>query len=246
MNALWLERISTYRTLELSLQSAKALLAVKDSRRVHILKRNHVAHSYLSYENAQTYTSILLIEARNAKVFWALYARLLPLWCNNFKRRPRSKDLVNQLLDVGYHHLATLVEKIILEKDVSASLGLIHKAHRANSKPLVYDLMELFRADLVDAVLLRYLRLKKKPVTSASEHIGHFLAEINKVVQAKHYLKDFKHCHTYRYYMELQIVKFIRAVNRKELYEPLKLPRRHDSRCACRKEIEILDQSTKA
>ena len=52
--------------------------------------------------------------------------------------------------------------KIILSKDISPSLGLIHRAHSAAAKPLVYDLMEMFRADMVDFVLLKYLRLKKR------------------------------------------------------------------------------------
>jgi CRISPR/Cas system-associated endonuclease Cas1 len=137
--------------------------------------------------------------------------------------------------------LATIVEKIILEKDISVSLGLIHRAQSANAKPLVYDLMELFRADLVDFVLLKYLRLKKKPIINAQEHIGHFLAKINKTAKAPHYLKDFKQCHAYHYYMELQIVKFIKAVNRREVYAPLLLPKRHDMRCACGLQKSELD-----
>ena len=93
----------------------------------------------------------------------------MPAWCANFKRKSRTTDAVNQLLDIGYHHIAAKLERIIVEKDISPSLGLIHWAHSANAKPLVYDLMELFRADLVDFVLLKYLRLKKKPILSAQE-----------------------------------------------------------------------------
>ncbi|OHA90846.1 MAG: hypothetical protein A2832_00825 [Candidatus Zambryskibacteria bacterium RIFCSPHIGHO2_01_FULL_44_22b] len=31
--------------------------------------------------------------------------------------------------------------------------------------------------------------------------------------------------------MEVQILKFVKAVNHKEVFEPLKLPARHESRC---------------
>ena len=152
-------------------------------------------------------------------------------------RRPHHSDVVNRLLDVGYHHLATLVEKIISEKDISPSLGLIHHAQSATSKPLVYDLMELFRADTVDFTLLRYLRLKKKPIIldEVGGHIGHFLHEVNKTLDRLFYLHDFAQCHKYGYYMNLQVVKFIKAINRQEVFGPLMLPRRHDSRCNTRK-----------
>jgi len=36
----------------------------------------------------------------------------------------------------------------------------------------------------------------------------------------------------YRYYMELQVLKFIKAVNHGEVYKPLSLPTRHDTRCS--------------
>ncbi|MEI6864133.1 MAG: CRISPR-associated endonuclease Cas1 [Candidatus Adlerbacteria bacterium] len=241
MNSLWLERVSVYRTTPLALLSAKELLEIKDSRRTHLLKKYKLDIPHRAYTGADTYERILLCEARNAKVFWEAYATLLPVWCASFKRKPHGPDVVNKLLDVGYHHLATKLEKIIGEKHISSSLALIHRAQSATSKPLIYDLMELFRADTVDFVLLKYLRLKKKPITNAQEHIGHFLAEVNATMDIPHYLRDFKQCHAYRYYMELQVVKFIKAVNRREVFEPLLLPRRHDSRCACGTEIPAVD-----
>ncbi|HVY72688.1 MAG TPA: CRISPR-associated endonuclease Cas1 [Candidatus Paceibacterota bacterium] len=233
MNSLWLERMASYRATPLALASAKVLVELKDARRTHLLKRYKLDMPHMPYNGIETYEQILLREARNAKTFWAIYARLLPPWCAGFKRQPRNGDIINSLLDVGYHHLANKLEKIITEKDISPSLSLIHRAHSANSKPLIYDLMEMFRADLVDFVLLKFLRLKKKPIQNTQEHIGRFLSEINKTIDAPHYLKDFKQCLPYRYYMELQVVKFIKAVNRREVFEPLLLPRRHDSRCAC-------------
>jgi len=216
MNALWLERFYTYRNSPLALLSAKALLEIKDMRRSHLLSRYHLVIPYNLYESCKTLEDVLLCEARNAKRFWASYAKLLPSWYADFSRKPRSGDTVNQLLDVGYHHLATMVEKIILAKGILPSVGLIHRPHRADSKPLVYDLMELFRADMVDFALLRYLRLKKKPIVNAQEHVGHFLSQINILREKPYYLQDFKQCQRYGYYMELQVVKFIKAVNQRD------------------------------
>lgn len=88
------------------------------------------------------------------------------------------------------------------------------------------------RADVVDTVVLRYLRQKKNSIsTSSQKHIAHMLHEINKNVEKKWYLKDFKQCHTYRYYMDVQITKFIKAINHSVVYMPIVLPTRHEMRC---------------
>ncbi len=118
------------------------------------------------------------------------------------------------------------------QQEISPALGLLHVARNADSAPLAYDLVEMFRADIVDAEVLRFLRLKKKVLTTVEQRdIGHFLHEVNERLQRQHYLRDFKMCHVYRYYMELQILKFIKAVNHGEIFEPLHLPTRHDTRC---------------
>ena len=91
--------------------------------------------------------------------------------------------------------------------------------------------MEIFRADLVDFTLLKYLRLKKKPVIDPYPEIAHFLSTLNALGARLYYLRDFRQCHTYGYYMDLQVIKFIKAVNRREIFDPILLPNRHDSRC---------------
>ncbi len=231
MNALWLERLYEYRNSTLALESAKTLLELKDSRRAHLLARYGKETKIYAYAPCTSFEQVLLCEARNAKNFWRSYESLLPTWARPFSRKPRAKDSVNILLDISYHRLAQLVEKIISEKDISASIALIHRAHRAEAKPLVYDLMEMFRADVVDFTLIKYLRLKKKPIGSPQEHIGHLLHELQASQAKLYYLKDFKQCQTYGYYMDLQITKFIKAVNRREPFSPVLLPRRHDGRC---------------
>jgi CRISPR-associated endonuclease Cas1 len=177
---------------------------------------------------------LLLYEARAAKHFWKQYKILIPAWTLFPGRRARAKDVANSLLDIGYHHLANVVKKILEEHDVTLAPALFHVAHREKSAPLVYDLMELFRADIVDTEVLKYLRLKRVPLgTLEQKNISHFIYRLNKRLEKKYFLTDFKQCHTYRYYMELQIIKFIKAVNHKEVFQPIHLPQRHDTRCAC-------------
>ncbi len=84
---------------------------------------------------------------------------------------------------------------------------------------------------MVDAEVLRYLHLKKKPIEDVDMHIAHFLHELNERLARPHYVRGFKECLPYRYYMELQTLKLISAVDHKEIFKPIHLPDRHDSRC---------------
>lgn len=152
-------------------------------------------------------------------------------------------DIANRLLDIGYHHITAIVKKLLDGHDISAALGILHSARAADSAPLAYDLVELFRADIIDTEVLRFLHLKKKPlVMPTQQDIAHFLHEVNERLERKHYLKDFKMCHSYRYYMELQVLKFIKAVNHKQAFVPLYLPTRHDVRCGHRVLTDVTEE----
>jgi hypothetical protein len=87
---------------------------------------------------------------------------------------------------------------------------------------------------LVDKEVLKYLRLKKVPLSTIEQQdIRYFIHRLQKRMSRKYFLRDFAQCHTYHYYMELQIMKFIKAVNHKEIFMPLHLPQRHEIRCTC-------------
>ena len=231
MNALWVTRMSAYKNSGLALETARKIVQIKIERQAALLKKHKrpVADSRINLTSSLS--EVFLEEARMAKKYWLQFSKLLPKNLNFINRKPRGLDIVNSLLDVGYHHLTNEVKKMLGKLDVSPSLALLHVARSSKSAPLAYDLVEMFRADIVDAEILRFLRLKKKTPQKAEDEIAHFLHEVNQRLERKHYLKEFKTCHTYRYYMEVQILKFIKAVNHKEVFIPLKLPSRHENRC---------------
>jgi CRISPR-associated endonuclease Cas1 len=231
MNALWITHMSAYKYSPLCLEAAKSLVAIKVGRQSVLLKKYHRASVAVDFSNARAVADISLEEARAAKRYWSEFKLLLPQYAR-FNRQARATDTVNRLLDIGYHHTTNIVRKILESHDISPALGIMHVARKSDSAPLAYDLVELFRADIVDTEVLRFLRLKKKLIISIDQReIGHFLHEINERIEHLHYLRDFRQCHTYRYYMELQILKFISAVNHASAFEPLHLPSRHDGRC---------------
>jgi CRISPR-associated endonuclease Cas1 len=232
MNALWITRMAAYKYSAQSVESAKRLIWLKIERKKVLLRRYKRKAGIPDMAAARSIQDVLLTEARAAKSFWREFRELLPPWCEFHGRKPGASDFANRLLDLGYHHVTNIVCKLLEAHEVSPALGLLHVARATNSAPLAYDLVELFRADIVDAEVLRYTRLKKKPLLIVGQHdIAHFLHEINERLERKYYLKDFRACHTYRYYMELQVLKFISAVNHRQTYEPLILPHRHDMRC---------------
>lgn len=231
MNALWINRLCAYKHSPLSLESAKKIIAVKIAGQNKLLNKYHRSGIATNIGFKQTASEILLEEARMAKNFWKEFKKLLPGWCEFPGRKPRNADMVNKLLDVGYHHLMNTLRHILIKYEVPAVMGLLHSPRNSDSEPLIYDLVEMFRSDIVETEILRYLRLKKKRPLQVEKEIPHLLHEINQRLEKEHYLKDFKMCHTYRYYMEVQVLKFVKAVNKKHIFKPVHLPVRHDNRC---------------
>jgi len=231
MNSLWITRMYEYKNTPLALETAKKIIELKISHQSALLKKYKVSIVEKNMSEVLKIEDLFLIEARAAKTFWKEFAILLPAY--KFKsRKPHNDDIVNKLLDVGYHHLTRIVGKILNGRNVSPEIAFMHVARTADSEPLVYDLMEMFRSDLIESEVLRFLRLKKKSLLTLEQRdIAHFLHEVNERCEKRYFLKDFGHCHTYKYYMEVQILKVIKAVNHETIFEPIKLPTRHDSRC---------------
>lgn len=223
-----------YTYSEHAIKSAKNIIDYKIKRRGILLKKYNIRPFSYEHHDVMTTQSVLLHEARAAKYFWKQFSSLIPTYTKVFQgRQPGKKDVVNRLLDIGYHSLSQAISNIFKNQQRSTAIGVLHVAQDASSEPLVYDLMELFRADTVDTEVLRFLRLKKQTVKKLEQKdIGIFLHDVYARYEKKFYLKDFKQCHSYMYYMELQVLKFISTVNHAKVFKPIHLPSRHDTRCS--------------
>lgn len=105
------------------------------------------------------------LEGAAAKTHFATWRQLLPPpWRAHFGSRQTHppRDLVNAMLSYGYailfHNLLTLV----LQRGLDAHLGHLH-AQRDGHPALVSDLMEEFRALVVDSVVLHLLQDEPAP-----------------------------------------------------------------------------------
>lgn len=198
MHALWFNRLRSYMQSPHHIPTVRRIIDLKIAGQHRLLKQHHITLPLPPASHHCTTTQIFLYEARFAKQYWDQTAILLPLWCDFKGRKPRRKDIVNTLLDIGYHHLATTVDTLCRTHEIPTEIGLLHTPHTNKSKPLVYDLMELFRADVVDAEMLRFLRSKKKEISFLDQKtIATFLHRINQRMEKQYYLKEFNSCRTH-------------------------------------------------
>lgn len=234
MNSLWIQRISDYSHSPLALKTSKLIIHHKILRQQNLLKKYNCDFGYNpdNVLSAEHITDVLLSEGRFAQKYWKQIQDIVKSTTNFHNRRPGAPDHTNKLLDIGYHHLTNKTKTIFANLDMNCSIGLFHKARSKKSSPLAYDLVELFRADIVDTEMVKFFHLKKKPVEKLSQtDISHFLFRINTRLQKPHYLKNFNACRSYIYYMELQILHFSKSVRKKEIFLPTQLPGRHETRC---------------
>ncbi len=102
-------------------------------------------------------TALFLTEARAAAAYWPALGRLVPASLEFPGRRGRgATDLVNTLLNYGYHKLLHLVWEAVDRVGLVSWFGILHTGRR-KSPALVLDLMEEFRAVAVDRVVLGLL-----------------------------------------------------------------------------------------
>lgn len=98
------------------------------------------------------------LEGQAAKRYFAALRQLLPIgidFAGRVRRPPR--DPINVCLSLGYTVLATNLHTLVRTEGLNAHLGHLH-ASVAGSMALVSDLMEEFRAPVVDAVVLTLWR----------------------------------------------------------------------------------------
>ena len=173
-----------------------------------------------------------LHEARFAHAYWSTVQSLICDRVDFIGRRPQSHDSANRLLDIGYHHVTNKVAGLFEKHDMSTAIGLFHRARSKRSSPLVYDFVELFRADIVDTEFVRFFRLKKRSVHAITpQDIRLFLSRLNQRMGKPFYLRDFHACRNYSYFMELQILRFSKSVRHNRVFLPISLPNRHEDRC---------------
>lgn len=161
----------------LSLRYAKSILDAKiHNSRVMLQRRKRfylseesdfgsaldkLANLQKHLQNAENIAALRGIEWFAAKIYFETYGKCIPqpFFFTGRNRRP-PRDPVNSLLSLGYTLLAQSIEMILNIQGIETQIGFIHQPKDLKSL-LVLDMMEMFRAWIVDDLVLRLLINKK-------------------------------------------------------------------------------------
>ena len=145
-------------------------------------------------------------------------------------RRP-PKDPVNSLLSFGYTLLANNVLSLILAEGLNPYLGNLHRSERKEMH-LVFDLVEEFRAPVVDSLVIALVNkkiLRPTDFTYPNAEGGVYLEAGSRRVFLKHFeeriSESFIHPRTqqqvsYRRAIQLQIQQYKECLQLSAIYQP--------------------------
>lgn len=232
MNARLLEKLIIYRQTQ-GLACAKTLLAQKIKYQCAVLGARKDSMVFVDQvKHASDIASLLLIEARAARLYWKKIGKKIQAKAVWFGRQAGRKDPVNQLLDIGYHYLTQKTINICQEINLPTELGIFHKAQGPKVHPLVYDFIEPWRPIMVDEVLLKVIGKKKQPIdTVDGKLIAYFIVRIKKKAEAHFFHKQLDYCITLDYWVRLLLLAFMSCVHLGKQYRPIFPSLRHESRC---------------
>ena len=159
--------------------------------------------------------SLMAIESQAAVTYWGYVRELLMDDDTSFEQREHqgATDLINALLNYGYALLYARVWQALLAARLNPAESVIHVA-QAGKPTLVYDVVELFRAQAVDRIVISMVQ---KHLSLAVE--GGRLTDTTRALLVKHVIERFRRYEKYRgtemqfgdviYRQALEIVEFI-------------------------------------
>jgi len=123
----------------------------------------------LANDEPKLVNKIMVLEAHAASRYWASLGTMIPDRLEFPGRRTRgASDPVNRLLNYGYAVLRNEVWSAVTYAGLDPFCGFLH-ADRSSRPSLVLDLMEEFRAPVVDSIVMRMVCQWNAPPTKIVE-----------------------------------------------------------------------------
>jgi len=150
-------------------------------------------------QKAETKWEIRWYEWNASKIYFQAFKMFLPKdFEMNWRTRRPPKDEVNALLGLGYTFLAQTIQMILQIQGIEAQLWFFHKPKDLRTL-LVLDIMEMYRAWIVDDLVIRLLNRwvinkenffinkenEQRPVLLTQEWLEIFIREYYKVILRK-------------------------------------------------------------
>lgn len=135
------------------------LLGQKYIEAVLTIEKNLEKAKACALDNVQYAKELMSLEAQAALAYWGYIRILLVDDGIEFVRREHqgATDLLNSLLNYGYAILYSRVWKNILAAKLNPSVGILH-AHQNGKPTLVFDVVEIFRPQMVDRVVISLIQ----------------------------------------------------------------------------------------
>jgi CRISPR-associated protein Cas1 len=151
-------------------------------RNVAILSLEQLNQSFVRSRNqlkkVKSLAQIRGIEGQAASTYFKLWRELLPdEWHFKTRNRRPPKDPVNVLLSLGYTMLFNNIHALIKGRGLCDLLGVLHVGNRQPN--LVLDLMEVFRAVIVDALVLKLLLNRHFSPTDFTQREGRCVLNVD-------------------------------------------------------------------
>lgn len=237
MNAKWLEKFAEYRNTKNGFVLSQKIIYQKIFYQFKIVKDLENGEKYLNKVFLlNKKQDLLLLEARAGKEYWKKFGLLLnnkAVWVGRSTHMP---DVINNLLDIGYHYLVNYLVRIFKECDTPTELGILHKAQSKNAKPFIYDFMEWLRPFVVDKNLITFLRKKKNQLQEIEESdIKKFLFLIKKNLNKDFYNRKLKYCIGLDYWIKLLVLEIRGAISQNREIQLFFPSLRHETRCKIKK-----------
>lgn len=178
--------------------------------------------SYLSkIEESQNLSQMLGYEGRAAKSYFYYLGLLVP---SNFRFNRRSKrpprDPFNSLLSLGYSILHGYCRGALVKYGLNLGIGIIHQNKR-HHETLASDLMEEWRAIIVDDVVMRLISRQELTPDMFKEEAGRvvidqsgkkiFLNELRSRMFESHYYFDWEKRVGFIHALNLQVESLMRS-----------------------------------
>ncbi|WP_328439990.1 CRISPR-associated endonuclease Cas1 [Nocardia puris] len=142
--------------------NSRILLTRTKSRRLRLDDRTvrHLDRLRDHSAAATTVAGLHGIEGAASRIYFhALGALIAPEWRFGGRTRRPPRDPVNAMLSYGYTILAAEARRAVELAGLDPTRGFLHTAHRRRPS-LALDLMEEFRAPLIDSTVLRLLNTR--------------------------------------------------------------------------------------
>lgn len=215
------------------LSFSKSIISQKIIYQFQVINKKNESLKYVNeIKSKSNIKEIELVEARASKEYFRNIHIILNQKIDWFGRKSHNKDILNRLLDIGYHFLSEKIIKICQKIDIPTEIGFFHKAQSKNSHPFVYDFIEWLRPLVVDRTLLHFLKKKKNKMKSLdARDIKYFVYLLNKSLKTYFYNKNLKYCIPLEYWVEILLLHFENCVYENKVYKPNFPSIRHENRC---------------